>query len=117
MAPAPVRMTLKWIVTAGEARSLAGTLQTLMIETRMEPGCLGCSSSFEMDQRASIRYVEEWNTEEQLQGQIRSHRFAKLAELMERSAERPLIEFILPCGTRGLEYAEAVRSKDVTDRV
>lgn len=115
MKPDPVRMTLKWSVTAGEARSIAGTLQTLMIETRMAPGCLGCSSSFEMDQRASIRYVEEWKTEEELQHQIRSDRFARLAELMERSAERPSVEFVLPGGTLGLDYAEKVRSKDVAE--
>ena len=110
MKPDPVRMTLKWSVTAGEARSIAGALQTLMIETRMEPGCLGCSSSFEMDQRATVKYFEEWKSEEELQRQIRSERFAKLAELMEHSSERPFVEFVLPFGTRGLEYAETVRS-------
>ncbi len=34
---------------------------------------------------------------------------AQILTLMERATEQPKIEFELPSGVRGLEYAEAVR--------
>jgi hypothetical protein len=55
--------------------------------------------------------VEEWKTEEDLVMQLRSTRFAKLAQLLESATERPRIEFSLPGGIRGLDYAEEVRGR------
>ena len=80
-----------------------------MIATRAEPGCTGCSLSTEMGARVVIHYVEEWNSEDDLRRQLRSNRFATLAELMERASEQPRVEFILPHAVRGLDYAEEVR--------
>ena len=56
-----------------------------------------------------IRYLETWASEFDLRRQLRSDRFANLAELIERATERPDIEFLLPDGPRGLEYAEEAR--------
>ena len=47
-----------------------------------------------------------------LRRQLRSDRFAVLAELIERATERPVIEFTLPSGLRGIEYAEEARRSD-----
>ncbi len=102
-------MTVRWNVTPGEARSITAALQTLMMQTRNEPGCAGCAVSIEMGRYPRIDYVEEWNTENELKRQIRSDRFASLAELMEHATERPFVNFGLPSGTRGLDYAEEVR--------
>jgi quinol monooxygenase YgiN len=107
-------MTLKWTVMPGESQAISAALQTLLLQARTEPGCTSCSSSIEMSdrgERASIRYAEEWRDEPELQRSVRSGRFARLVELMEHGAERPVIEFVLPDGTRGVEYAEAVRSR------
>jgi len=62
-----------------------------------------------MGERAGLSYTEEWIGEDDLKRQLRSERFSRLAELMERATEQPKIEFALPDGVRGLEYAEAVR--------
>ena len=108
MESAPVRMTVRWNLAPGEARSIAATLQTQMVETRASPGCLGCSLSTDADARMVVYYMEEWRSEEDLQRQIRSRRFATLAELMEHCTAPPVVEFKLRGGTRGLEYAEQV---------
>jgi len=114
MGHAPASMTLKWKVMPGESQAISAALQILLLQARTEPGCTSCSSSIEMSdrgERASIRYAEEWRGEPELQRSIRSARFARLVELMEHSAERPVIEFALPDGTRGVDYAESVRSQ------
>jgi quinol monooxygenase YgiN len=102
-------MTVNWRIPAGEARPLAASLQTLMVSTRNQPGCTGCSLSTEMSTQAAVRYVEEWSTEDDLRQQIRSERFAALAELLEHSSEQPTVEFTLASTCRGLDYAHEVR--------
>jgi quinol monooxygenase YgiN len=109
METSRVRMTLRWQVASGEAASITTALQTLMVRTRAEPGCTGCSLSTDLGARSEVRYVAEWRTEVDLQRQIRSSDFARLAELMEHATSPPTIEFTLPAGSRGLDYAEQVR--------
>jgi quinol monooxygenase YgiN len=112
MESAPVRMTVKWRVPAGEAQSITAALQELMQHTRAAQGCSGCSFSTDMDALVVIRYLETWRSELDLRRQLRSDRFAILAELIERATERPVIEFTLPGGPRGIEYAEEARRSD-----
>lgn len=109
MESAPVGMTVRWRVPAGEAQSITAALQSLMLQTRAAAGCAGCSVSTEMGALVVIQYVESWTTETDLRRQVRSNRFSALAELIERATEHPLIEFTLPTGRRGLDYAEEVR--------
>jgi quinol monooxygenase YgiN len=113
MAPQKVRMTVKWLVPRGEMGAINVALHSLMVATRAEPGCLSCSLSSEMGERTGFTYVEEWKTEQDMGAQLRSVRFAKLAHLMESATEPPSVEFTLPGGTRGIEYAEEVRGGNV----
>lgn len=111
MAPQHVRMRVQWFVPRGEMGAIGAALQALMIATRPEPGCMSCTLSTALGDRAGFDYVEEWKTEADLISQLLSDRFAKLAHLMESATERPLVEFSLPGGTRGIEYAEEVRER------
>jgi hypothetical protein len=62
-----------------------------------------------MGPRVVIDYVEEWTHEDDLKRQLRSHRFAVLAELMEQASRHPTVTFSLPETTRGLDYAQEIR--------
>jgi quinol monooxygenase YgiN len=109
MESVPVCMTVRWRVPAGEAQSITATLQSLMLKTRAAPGCAGCSVSTDMGALVMIQYIENWKTETDLRRQVRSDRFSALAELIEHATEHPAIEFTLPGGPRGIDYAEEVR--------
>jgi quinol monooxygenase YgiN len=102
-------MTVQWFVPSRESGSIVAALHALMVAVRSEPGCSSCHLTTEMGEQAGFRYTEEWIAEDDLKRQLRSERFSRLAELMERATERPKIEFTLPRGVRGIEYAEAVR--------
>ena len=80
-----------------------------MVSVRAEPGCVGCSLSTDMGSQVNIRYVEDWKTEADLKRQLRSDRFAVLAELVEQASQAPTIEFTLAGSSRGLDYAREVR--------
>jgi quinol monooxygenase YgiN len=109
MAPQEIRMTVQWFVQPARMGVIHTALNTLMVATRAEPGCSGCSLQTELGARAGFTYMEAWTTERDLKSQLRSPRFAQLANLMESAVERPRVEFSLPGGTRGLEYADEVR--------
>jgi len=106
-----VRMTVKWFVPPHESERITAALHALMVEARTEPGYVTCHLSTVMGERAGLRYVEEWHEEAHLVRQLRSVRFSRLAELMERGVERPVVEFTLPGGIRGLDYVEEVRGQ------
>ncbi len=109
MTPTPVRMILTWSVPPAESRPIGSFLQGLMVSTRLEPGCVSCQLTTEAAAGVVIRYVEEWRTEDELKGQLRSKRFAVLVELMEHASKRPTIEFVIGDSTRGSDYAEEIR--------
>ena len=105
----PVRMTVHWSVPSRESGSILAALHALMVAARAEPGSCGCHLTTDMGESAGLSYTEEWIHEEELKRQLRSDRFSRLAELMERATEQPTVEFALPSGLRGIDYAEAVR--------
>jgi quinol monooxygenase YgiN len=109
MGTPAVRMTLTWRVAQGEATSMTSALQRLMERTRAAPGCTHCSMSTDISTRIEIRYVADWESEHDVQRHIRSSDFTRLAELMEHATEPPTVEFVVPTGICGLEYAEKVR--------
>ncbi len=88
---------------------MMSALQMVLVRTRRARGCTGCSLSTEIGSHVEIRYAADWENEDDLQCQIRSADFSKLAELMEHGIEPPTIEFTVPSGTRGMEYAEKIR--------
>ena len=109
MPPGPARMTMKWLAPPGEMRAITTALQEQMSATRAQTGCTGCSLSTEMGERVVIHYVEIWQSEDHLKRQLRSDRFGALAELAERSCERPIVQFDVDGVISGLEYAEEIR--------
>ncbi len=111
MGTPAIRMSLTWRVEPKEGESTTSAMHWLMVRTRARPGCTGCSLSTDMGPRIEIRYTADWESERDLQREIRSSDFLQVAELMERATERPTIEFALPSGVRGLEYAEQIRQK------
>ena len=104
-----VRMTVQWLVRPQESGPIVAALHSLMMATRGEPGCVKCQVSTELGNHAGLRYEEEWKSEVDLQRQLRSGRFTRLIELVERATQHPQVEFALPGGARGLDYAEEVR--------
>jgi quinol monooxygenase YgiN len=111
MSAPVVRMTVHWSVPVGETRPMTAALHTLMVTARAERGCLACSLSTEMGEKATLHYVQDWATEDDLRRQLRSDWFVSFAALMERATSRPDIEFSLHGDMRGLDYVDEVRRR------
>ena len=105
----PIRLIARWFVPRPEAGWTTSALSALMVASRDEPGCLDATLTTQAGERVRMRYEETWESEEALKNQIRSERFTRLAAILEAAPEQPEIQFILPGGVFGVEYAEAVR--------
>ena len=93
------------------ADDLLEAFHVLVVGTRLERGCLGCSTWIDPD--ATVHYVEEWATEEDMRARVRSDRFTSLLAVIE-SAREANVHFDFVTETRGLEYVAEVRNQSAS---
>jgi quinol monooxygenase YgiN len=106
-----VRLTVA--LSAASMRAADDLLEAfhfLVVGTRLERGCLGCSTWIDPD--STVHYVEEWATEEDMRARVRSQRFTSLLAIVE-SAKEANVHFDFVTKTRGLEYVAEVRNETV----
>ena len=84
------------------ARSLVGP-------TSAVPGCIHCGYYTDAQNENVLCYVEEWQTEEDLQRHIRSSDYRKFLALVDLSSEPPDLKFHKVSETLGIEYIGQVR--------
>jgi quinol monooxygenase YgiN len=108
MCPDMVRLTVALDPTSARcAQDFLDAFRFLVLGTRLESGCLGCSAWTDPD--ATVRYVEEWLTENDMRRRVRSEGFTSLLSIVE-SARDPRVQFDFVTTTRGLDYVEEVRN-------
>jgi len=105
-----VRMTIEWFVPLGQTRPITMALHSLAADTRSTRGCVGCSVMTDIKNRGTVRYTEEWLTEDDLRERVRSDTFSQVVNLIEDATQPPRIEFTLAHETRGLDFVEEVRA-------
>ena len=105
-----VGMRIEWLVPLGQTRAITMALHSVVAETRTAHGCVGCSVATDIGNRGVVRYSEEWLTEDDLRLHLQSDTFRHVLTLIEDAIQPPDIEFILPHGTRGLDFVEEVRA-------
>ena len=85
------------------------TLRSLMLPLRAASGFVSCRLYQDADSPGALCYVEEWQTAEELDRQIRSSHYTRLLSLMEEAAEPPALRINWVTDVKGLDYLEAVR--------
>ena len=107
-AAAMVRLTVALSATsARSAQDLLDALRFVVMSTRVEPGCLGCSAWTDPD--STIRYAEHWATEADMRRRVLSENFTLLLSVVE-SGKEPRVQFDFVTATRGLDYVAEVRN-------
>ncbi len=102
-----VRLNVVLRPAAQGAQDLLEAFRFLMIDTRLESGCLGCSTWVDLD--GTVHYMEEWATEGDMRRRVRSNRFTSLLAVLESAHELPRVQFDFVTNTRGLDYVAEVR--------
>jgi quinol monooxygenase YgiN len=104
-----IELVLEITSRAGSLPSTVQALGMVMFQAKMEHACLDCRLYSEIGNPKSLRYVEQWQTLEELESQVRSQRFGMLLAIMETAASPPKLEIRTISEQRDLEYVSAVR--------
>jgi quinol monooxygenase YgiN len=102
-----VRLSI--IVRATSARgeqALLDALRFVVLNTRVEPGCVSSSAWTAVD---GVHYVEEWKTEADMRQRVRSEAFTPLLAIVESASKRE-VHFDFITSTRGLDYVAEMRT-------
>ena len=83
-----VRLTVTLRPSVGRVVDLIEAFRFLIVSTRLEPGCLGCSD---------------------IRRRVGSDRFTLVLSLLESVREPPHVQFDFVSTTRGLDYVAEVR--------
>ena len=84
------------------------------MRTSAQPGCVDCRILEDVDDETLVIYIEEWGTREHLERHIRSDRYTRLLEIIERSDEQPDIRYDTVSQHQGIELIEAVRGSTIS---
>ena len=107
-----VRLAVALAATGYATGQVVHALRLLASPTRVEPGCLSCRVWTDDSDEPTVRYVEEWATEDAMRLRVRSARFTRLLEVLESSLAPPCVQFDFITETRGLEYVAEIRDGD-----
>ena len=94
------------------SQQLVHALRFLASPSTPSPAAWTVECGFEDADQSTVRYVEEWTTEEAMRLRVRSDRFTRLLEVMESAPEAPSVQFDFVRETRGLDFVAEVRDRD-----
>ncbi len=104
-----IQLFLRLTVPAGEMRKVTEALRSVMLPARVARGCSRVELCAGVERPEVLCYLEEWETEQEFQDELRMERFSHLLEVMECASEPPFLELRFVTARRGLEYIEAAR--------
>ena len=104
-----VRITMN--VLPEKQKELVQTLLSMIEPTRKETGCLGYAVFCDIEDKNRFILLEEWETREDLDHHIRSHRFGVLLGSRTLLCEPPKIQIYTVSQSEGMEGIHAARDK------
>jgi hypothetical protein len=108
-------LRLNVTLSASSARNAENLLEGLQYQapgTRLEHGCLGCGAWLAPD--STVRYCEDWATEDDLRRRVQSDSFTSLLAVVETAADAQ-VQFDFVNKTRGLDYVVELREQAPAD--
>jgi quinol monooxygenase YgiN len=105
-----ITMTLEIKAPRRMRKEIINTLQQIARSTAAHAGCLGCCICQDLHKGETLTYVEEWETDRDLERRIRSDQFLKVLEVMEFSAPEPVLRFLSVLEPDGLKTVEMIRT-------
>ncbi len=89
------------------------TFLSMIEPTGKETGCLSFSLFCDIEDKNCFNLLEEWETREDLENHIRSHRFGVLLGSKSLLCNPPTINFFTISSTEGMEAVNFVRQKSL----
>jgi len=87
------------------------SLLRLVGPTRTVKGCTACGTYVDVEDGNTLVYVEEWETQDDLDQRLRTGDVRVLLSVLDLASEPPCVHFHTINRTRGMEVIVAARTK------
>ena len=104
-----VRITMN--VLPEKQLELSQTLLSMIEPTRKEAGCFSHTVSCDIEDKNRFSLLEEWESREDLNHHLRSHRFGVLLGSKALLCESPTVQIDTVSLSEGMEVIHAARNK------
>ncbi len=101
-------------ITASEKSNgeIVRVLRSLIEPTRVQTGCVSCGLYKDLHDPSIIFWVEEWNTQDDLERHVRSSQYKKILAAFDMSSSQPDMRFNTVVETKGMQLIAEARGKD-----
>src|SRR5262245_31413317 len=100
------------IAPPGQREGIRQALLSLLIPTRVQPGCLDCRLQEDVETAGTFTLVEEWSSVANFEHRLRSEAYRQLLLTMELADQPPVVRFQVISQTMGLEAVHAARDPE-----
>ncbi len=84
-------------------------LRSLIEPIRVEPGCISCAVYSDLQDQDQLVLMQEWRTRNDLERHLRTPQYRKILEVIDMSADQPVVRFNAVVETKGLKLVAKVR--------
>ncbi len=105
-----VHSSLRVVLAAAKREEACRIVRSLLGPTRAQPGCICCHFFQDVEDKNTLCYVEQWQTEEDLARHIQGDDYRKVFALMELSSQPPEMRFHTVSENFGMDYLTRVRT-------
>ena len=84
-------------------------LRSLIEPTRVESGCISCGLYKDLHDPGIIIWVEEWNTQDNLERHLRSPQYKQILAAFDMSDSQPDMRFNTVVKTKGMRLVAEAR--------
>ncbi len=96
------------VAPEGKRRDIVEALEFLKGPTGVSRGCRACRIFQDVENENALTYLEQWETQADLEAHLQSRYFRQLLPLIDMSAEPPEIVFSTFCPVQGMDYVAGV---------
>ena len=109
LAGSVVELALKITARASGIPAMVQALAIVMGQARLQRGYIDCQLYAEIGNPRSLLYLEQWETSQDFEVQVRSQRFGTLLAIVETAPEAPALKVRTIPEQLGLEYIANIR--------
>jgi quinol monooxygenase YgiN len=106
-----ILFTMRVTASVRQRYEILRTLRSLAATTSGRRGCVSVHILQDVDNRSTITWTEEWDSEDDLTRHIRSDEYRALLAVIDMSTREPEIRFQTISRTAGMEWIAANRLK------
>jgi quinol monooxygenase YgiN len=107
-----ITSTIRITASENPDGEIVRVLRSLIEPTRVETGCISCGLYKDLHDPSVIIWVEEWNTQDDLERHLRSPQYKKILAAFDMSNSQPDMRFDTVIETKGMQLIAEARGME-----